>query len=45
MTIYELAVKYYPKLWDISRLYMLVEYDKITQEELEEIIRKRGDTG
>lgn len=37
MTVYELAKKYYPKLWDKNRLAALVAADKLTVEEYEEI--------
>lgn len=34
---YEMAKKYYPKFWDIDRLRTLVEKDKLTPAEFEEI--------
>lgn len=37
-TTYELAKKYYPRLWDKSRLEALVEAGRLTKEEVEEII-------
>ena len=36
-SVYELAKKYYPTLWDISRLRALVAAGKLTQEQFEEI--------
>ncbi len=38
MSVYELAQKYYPRLWDKSRLEALVEAGRLTAEEMEEII-------
>lgn len=37
MSIYELALKYYPRLWDKSRIEALVEAGRLTQEEVYEI--------
>ena len=37
MTVYEMAQKYYPKLWGIDRLKALVEAEKLTRAEFEEI--------
>lgn len=37
MNVYELAKKYYPTLWRIERLKALVEVDKLTIEQYEEI--------
>ena len=37
MTIYEMAQKYYPRLWDDSRLDQLVQAGRLTAEEAEEI--------
>lgn len=37
MTVFEMAKKYYPKLWDKHRLQMLVTAGKLTAEEYEEI--------
>lgn len=38
MTIYEMAKKYYPLLWDENRLQMLVDAGRLTQEQYNEII-------
>lgn len=38
MTVKEMAMHYYPKLWDKKRIDMLLEANKITQEEYNEII-------
>lgn len=38
MSVYELAKKYYPRLWDEGRIKALVEAGKLTQEEAETII-------
>lgn len=37
MSVYELAMKYYPKLWDRERLIALVNAGKLTEDEYEEI--------
>lgn len=41
MSTYELAKKYYPRLWDKSRLEALVEAWRLTEEEVEEIISEK----
>lgn len=38
MSVYEMAKKYYPRLWDDSRLRKLVEAGKLTEAEYTEII-------
>ena len=38
MSVCELALKYYPRLWDRSRLEALAEAGRLTAEELEEIM-------
>lgn len=40
MTVYEMAEKYYPRLWDDARLDALVEAGKLTAEEADEIRRE-----
>lgn len=37
MTAYEMAKKYYPRLWPVERIRALLEAGKITQEEYEDI--------
>lgn len=37
MSVYERAQKYYPRLWDKSRLEALVQAGRLTQEEMNEI--------
>lgn len=37
MSVYELAVKYYPRLWDKSRLEVLVQAGRLTAEEFAKI--------
>ena len=37
MSVYELAKKYYPRLWDEKRLAALVAAGKLTEEEYEEL--------
>lgn len=40
MTVYDLALKYYPRLWDKARIDALVEVGRLTREEAEEITGK-----
>lgn len=40
MNVYEMAKKYYPRLWDADRLKALVEEGHLTVKEYKEIIRK-----
>lgn len=37
MAAYELAKKYYPKLWNKERLVALVKASKLTEEQYEEL--------
>ena len=37
MTVFEMAKKYYPKLWSLERLKALVEAKKLTVDEYKEI--------
>lgn len=37
MSVYELCVRYYPRLWDDSRLNQLVQAGRLTEQEAEEI--------
>ena len=38
MTVYEMAQKYYPRLWDKSRLDALLAAGKLTQEEYDSLV-------
>lgn len=38
MTVYEMARKYYPRLWDKSRLDALLAAGKLTQEEYDSLV-------
>ena len=38
MNAYELAMKYYPKLWSIKRLDALLAAGKLTQEEYNAVV-------
>lgn len=38
MTVYEMAQKYYPRLWDKSRLDALLAAGKLTQEEFDRLV-------
>ena len=37
MSVYEMAKKYYPRLWDRERIEKLVEAGKLTEEEAKKI--------
>ena len=37
MTVYELASKYYPRLWDKARIEALVAAGRLTREQADEI--------
>lgn len=39
MSVYELAKKYYPRLWDKARLVALVEAGKLTEAEYQELAK------
>lgn len=38
MRVYELAKKYYPRLWDRERLEALVAAGRLTQKELDTLV-------
>lgn len=38
MSVYEMAKKYYPRLWDIDRITALYEAGKLTQEEYNAVV-------
>lgn len=42
MTVYEMAEKYYPKLWPIERLDNLLKAEKLTQKEYDKLVDKEG---
>lgn len=37
MTVYEMAQRYYPRLWDEARIDQLVQAGRLTEQEAEEI--------
>ena len=41
MTAYEMAKKYYPRLWDIERINTLYKAGKLTEEEYNLIINNK----
>ena len=43
MSTYELALKYYPRLWPLERLDALLEAGRLTQEEYEELTGKQAE--
>ena len=36
MTVYEMALNYYPRLWDEDRIDQLVQAGRLTEQEAEE---------
>lgn len=38
MTVYEMAQKYYPRLWSVERIEALYKVGKLTEEEYKEIV-------
>lgn len=40
MTVKEMAAKYYPRLWSLSRIEALVSASKLSREDADEIISK-----
>lgn len=44
MTVYEMAQKYYPRLWSIDRIETLYKADKLTEEEYTSLINKTQNT-
>lgn len=41
MTVYEMAQKYYPRLWDRERLDALLAAGKLTQEEFDSLVTEK----
>lgn len=41
MTVYEMAMKYYPELWDKNRLDQLLFIKKLTNEEYNKIVNDK----
>lgn len=40
MNVFEMAKKYYPRLWSLERLNELIKANKLTEEEKQSIINK-----
>ena len=40
MSVYEMAQKYYPRLWDDARIDALVQAGRLTNEEREQLRRE-----
>lgn len=38
MTVFEMAKKYYPRLWDENRLRQLVDAGRLTEDEYQAIV-------
>ena len=43
MSVFEMAKKYYPRLWDRDRIERLAEAGKLTEEEAKEITGEDDD--
>lgn len=41
MTVYEMAQKYYPRLWSVERIEALYSAGKLTEEEYKTIINNK----
>ena len=39
MTVFEMAERYYPRLWSMSRLEVLVKAGRLTEEEKERLVK------
>ena len=40
MTVFEMAAKYYPRLWPLERIEALVAAGRLSREEADQIIRQ-----
>lgn len=40
MTVFEMASKYYPRLWPLERIEALVAAGKLSREEADQIVRQ-----
>lgn len=45
MSTYEMARRYYPRLWDKSRLEALVAAGRLTEAEAAQIVKEDGGNG
>lgn len=45
MSVYELAKKYYPQLWDKARIEALVVAGQLSREEAEEVLAEEAQSG
>ena len=43
MTVKEMALEYYPKLWSLERIEALVEAGKLSREDADEVINSKAD--
>lgn len=41
MTVYEMAQKYYPRLWDRERLEALLAAGRLSQEEFDQLVGRK----
>ena len=42
MSVFDMAKKYYPRLWSKERIQALVKAGKLTEEEAGEILKEEG---
>ncbi|MBQ7974357.1 MAG: XkdX family protein [Clostridia bacterium] len=45
MTVYEMAKKYYPRLWSAERIEALYKADKLTEDEYKSIVEVGNNDG
>ena len=45
MTAYEMAKKYYPRLWSLERIEALYKAGKLTKDEYDSIINSNEESG
>ena len=45
MTVFEMAKKYYPRLWDDNRLRQLVDAGRLTEDEYQAIVGGAANEG
>lgn len=43
MSVFEMAKRYYPRLWDRTRIEALVRAQRLTEEEAAEILAKENE--
>ena len=43
MDVFDMAKKYYPRLWSRERILALAEAGRLTEAEADEVLREEGD--